>query len=70
MTALETFYETIEIDEFAKSQKTPLFVIPANAGIQGNQPLLDSRFHGNDGHGDFLRAIANSGIEALVPTSL
>jgi len=43
------------VDEFVKSQKSPVFVIPANAGIQGNRSLLDSRFRGSDGLGDFLR---------------
>jgi hypothetical protein len=47
--------QDISVDEFVKSQKSPVFVIPANAGIQGNQSLLDSRFRGSDGLGDFLR---------------
>jgi len=34
VTALETFYETINLDKLVKSQKTPIFVIPAKAGIQ------------------------------------
>jgi len=42
-------------DEFVKSQKSLVFVIPAKAGIQGNQSLLDSRVRGSDGLGDFLR---------------
>jgi len=41
-------------DEFIKSQNSPVFVIPANAGIQGNQPLLDFRLRGFYGFGDFL----------------
>ena len=42
-------------DAHVKSQKSPVFVIPAKAGIQGNQPLLDSRLRGSDSLGDFLR---------------
>jgi hypothetical protein len=45
-----------------KSQKTPLFVIPAKAGIQGFQEVLDSgdpvpaeAGSRGDGFGDFLR---------------
>ena len=33
----------IKLDKLVKSQKTPLFVIPAKAGIQEIQPLVDSR---------------------------
>ena len=44
-----------KLDKLVKSQKSLVFVIPANAGIQGNQSLLDSRFRGSDGLGDFLR---------------
>jgi len=44
------------IDEFVKSQKAPVIVIPANAGIQENQLLMDSRVRGNDGLGGLLRA--------------
>jgi len=49
------FYETINIDELVKSQKAPVIVIPVKTGIQENQPLMDSRFRGSDGLGDFLR---------------
>ena len=42
-------------DNLVKSQKCLLFVISANAGTQENQSLLDSRFRGSDGLGDFLR---------------
>ena len=48
-------YGNLKFDSLVKSQKLPVFVIPANAGIQGNQSLLDSRFRGSDGLGDFLR---------------
>ena len=44
-----------KLDKLVKSQKTPVFVIPAKAGIQETQPLVDSRFRGSDGLGDFLR---------------
>jgi hypothetical protein len=47
--------ECFKLDEFVKSQKAPVIVIPANAGIQGNQSLLDSRVRGSDGLRDFLR---------------
>jgi len=49
------FIEILSIDKLVKSQKWPVFVIPANAGIQENQPLLDSRVRGSDGLGDFFR---------------
>jgi len=42
-------------DELVNSQKSSIFVIPANAGIQGNQSFLDPRVRGGDGLGDFLR---------------
>jgi hypothetical protein len=38
-----------------KSQETRLFVIPAKAGIQGFQEVLDPGFRRGDGFGDFLR---------------
>jgi hypothetical protein len=44
----------INVDKLVKSRKAPVVVIPANAGIQGNQALLDSRVRGSDGLGDFL----------------
>ena len=48
----------VSLDSLAKSQKTPICVIPAKAGIQETQPLVDSRFRGSDGLGDFLRALS------------
>jgi len=45
----------IKNDELVKSQKSSVFVIPANAGIQGNKPFVDPRFRGDDGLGNFLR---------------
>jgi hypothetical protein len=44
-----------KIDGFVKSRKTPFSVIPAEAGIQEIQELLDSRLRGSDNCGDFLR---------------
>ncbi|MDI6756091.1 MAG: hypothetical protein QME78_17100, partial [Thermodesulfobacteriota bacterium] len=55
VTAFPTFYEIILIDELVKSLKMPFSVIPAEAGIQYFQMLintLDSGFHRSD---DFLR---------------
>jgi len=43
------------IDEFVKSQKTLVIVIPAKAGMHGNQSLICSRLLRSDGLGDFLR---------------
>jgi len=43
------------LDAHVKSQKAPVIVIPANAGIQENKLLMDSRVRGSDGLGDFLR---------------
>ena len=43
------------VDAHVKSQKAPVIVIPANAGIQENQRLMDSRVRGSDSLGDFLR---------------
>ena len=42
-------------DTLVKSRKLSVFVIPANAGIQSFQILIDSRFRWSDGLGDFLR---------------
>ncbi len=44
-----------KLDELVKSQKAPVIVIPVKTGIQENQLLMDSRFCGRDGLGDFLR---------------
>jgi hypothetical protein len=43
------------IDELIKSQEMSLPVIPAKAGIQGKQELLDPGFRRGDGFYDFLR---------------
>jgi len=45
----------LKIDAHVKSQKAPVIVIPAKAGIQENQPFMDSRVRGSDGFEDFLR---------------
>jgi len=37
------------------TQKAPVVPIPANARIAENESLMDSRFRGSDGLGDFLR---------------
>jgi len=55
----------IIIDELVRSRKKLFAVIPAEAGIQKNQGVLDSRsrfspgqasFGGSDGPGDFLQS--------------
>jgi len=45
----------INVDAFVKSRKTPFSVIPAKAGIQEKQALLDPGFRRGDGFDDFLR---------------
>jgi hypothetical protein len=45
----------INVDELAKSQKMISTVIPAKAGIQEKQILLDPGFRRGDGFDDFLR---------------
>jgi hypothetical protein len=47
--------ENMNFDELAKSRFYPVFVIPAEAGIQLNQSVLGSRLRGSDGFFDFLR---------------
>jgi hypothetical protein len=42
-------------DGLAKSSKPPFSVIPAEAGIQGFQEVLDPGFRRGDGFEDFLR---------------
>jgi hypothetical protein len=64
------FFQVIplsNLDGFAKSRKTPFYVIPAEAGIQEYPGVLDSRLStlrsrataedggGSDGFSDFLR---------------
>ena len=52
-----SFRSGTNFDEFVKIQKSPVFVIPAKAGIQGNHPAagLDFRLRGSDDLGNFLR---------------
>jgi hypothetical protein len=45
----------ISIDGFVKNPKTLFSVIPAEAGIQEYQGLLDPGFRRGDGLEDFLR---------------
>ena len=47
--------DKIKNDGFVKSPLCPLIVIPAKAGIQSFQVIMDSRFRGNDSIFDFLR---------------
>jgi hypothetical protein len=44
-----------KFDGFVKSPFCPIFVIPAKAGIQLIQAVLDSCFRRSDGFSDFLR---------------
>jgi hypothetical protein len=45
----------LNIDGLVKSPKTVFFVIPAKAGIQWLQQLVDSGVRRSDGFRDFLR---------------
>ena len=45
------------LDGLVRSQKTPCFVIPAEAGIQEYQGHLDPGFHRGDGLEDFYETI-------------
>jgi len=49
------FFEKLKLDELVKSQFWPVFVIPAQAGIQLSKHVMDSRLRGNDRLGNFLR---------------
>ena len=53
----------IIIDGLVKSPFSPLFVIPAKAGIQLFQLVLDSGFHRSDGFGTFYEFIIIEGLE-------
>ncbi len=48
MTSRLTFYEIIMIDEFVKSRNSIEYVIPAKAGIQLFQGVLDPGFRRGD----------------------
>jgi hypothetical protein len=52
---LTAFYESVNLDAFVKSRISVSSVIPAEAGIQEYQGLLDPGFRRGDGLGDFLR---------------
>jgi len=63
---------TLNIDGIVKSQKVPFSVIPAKAGIQENQGVLDpgsptstfgDRLRRGDGSGDFLRVYQRTNNE-------
>jgi len=54
-TGVTTFYEPIKFDGPVRSPKSPFSVIPAKAGIQEKQALLDPGFRRGDGIDDFLR---------------
>ena len=43
------------LDDLVKSPFCPIFVIPAKAGIQLIQVVMDSCFRRSDGFFDFLR---------------
>jgi hypothetical protein len=55
VTAWATSYETINVDGLVRSQKTSSSVIPAEAGIQEYQEVLDPGFRRGDSLEDFLR---------------
>jgi hypothetical protein len=46
--------EVIKLDAFVRSRKRPFSVIPAKAGIQEQQALLDPGFRRGDGFDCFL----------------
>jgi len=60
----------MKIDEFVKNPFYPIFVIPAKAGIQLIQAVLDSCFRRSDGFSDFLRDHQNLSMEDLSPINL
>jgi hypothetical protein len=48
-----TFYEAINVDDLVKSRNSIEFVIPAKAGIQLFQDVLDPGFRRGDAPRDF-----------------
>jgi hypothetical protein len=48
-------FRKANIDGLARSAKAPFSVIPAKAGIQEKQAILDPGFRRGDGFDDFLR---------------
>jgi len=55
MTIQGVFTNPARDDGFVRSPKTPLFVIPAKAGIQNLQNVLDSGIRRSDKFQGFLR---------------
>ena len=55
----------IKNDAFAKGPCGPVFVIPAKAGIQLFQKVLDSGFHRSEGLGTFYEIIKNWDLEFI-----
>jgi hypothetical protein len=53
------FYEPVNDDELVKNRNSAKFVIPAKAGIQLFQDVLDPGVRRGDGFGDFLRSRHN-----------
>jgi hypothetical protein len=53
---ITSIFVTAKYDELVKSQKMTSPVIPAKAGIQEKQALLDPGFRRGDGFDDFLRS--------------
>jgi len=53
------------VDDLVKSRFCPIFVIPAKAGIQLIQAVLDSCFRRSDGFSDFLRVHQCWGLSFL-----
>jgi len=74
-------HEPMNFDELGKSERTPLSVIPAKAGIQVFQGLLDSRspplrgqasFRGSDDLGtfhEFINFLRLTNPSPLIPTA-
>jgi len=53
----EIFQMVFRLYRLTNSKKLEIIYFrhsPRKAGIQETQPLMDSRFRGNDGFGDFL----------------
>jgi len=53
----------MKLHELVKSQKETSPVIPAKAGIQEKQALLDPGFRRGDGFDDLLRSLQTSSFE-------
>ena len=54
------------LDTFVKSKNLPFYVIPAKAGIQSFQLVLDSRFHGSDDFETFYESINNNNFDFAI----